>query len=198
MNPGATSERVYDALKRHLTSGEATPGDKLDPAGFADRLNSSITPVRDALHRLAGERLVEARASDGFHVPLVTEPALRDLYAWNAQLARLIVRSWTRQQSLKANNLAVDIGRATSAFFDLLAAASPNAEHRRQIDSINDRLATARVAERDVLTELEGELRALAVAFDTSGTTELLKLIAAYHRRRLAATPAIVRAMYRG
>uniref|UniRef100_UPI000A6AA556 GntR family transcriptional regulator n=1 Tax=Sphingomonas asaccharolytica TaxID=40681 RepID=UPI000A6AA556 len=106
MNPGATSERVFDALKHDILSGELPPGTKLEPAALADRLNSSVTPVRDALHRLAGALLVEMRASEGFYLPFVTEPGLRDLYAWNAELVRTLVRAWPdRRAPLKADAL---------------------------------------------------------------------------------------------
>lgn len=198
VNPGATSERVFEALKRDVMSGDLSPGTKLEPAMLADQFNSSVTPVRDALHRLAGARLVEMRASEGFHLPLVTEPGLRDLYQWNAELVRLLVRSWTSQHvGLKADTLPADVGRATTAFFELFVRRTDNREHVHQMDLANDRLAAARVAERTVFDDLEPELRAMAVAFDNRPTSELLKLVGAYHRRRLQATAAIVRALYR-
>lgn len=197
MNSGVTSERVYDALKRRVLDGRIMPGQKLEPAGFADELASSVTPVRDALHRLVGERLVEARTSDGFYLPLVTEPALRDLYIWNAQLLRMIAQSWvSSDQETIANDLPADIERATPAFFRLFAVRSSIIQHEEQIDAANDRLSAPRAAEQRILTGIEAELRALAVAFD-NGPASLLKLIAAYHRRRYKATSSIVRAMYR-
>lgn len=198
MNPGATYERVFDALKRHILSGDVLPGERLEPATFAERFNSSVTPVRDALHRLAGERLLETRASEGFYIPLVTEPALRDLYVWNAELVRLCIRGWPRNHAnqAKANDLPVDIARATARFFELFAVRSTNREHGYQIDLANDRLGVARVAEQKVLSDLECEIRLLALAFDNNGTAELAKTVANYHRRRLQATPMIVRAIY--
>ncbi|HEX7693954.1 MAG TPA: GntR family transcriptional regulator [Sphingomonas sp.] len=197
MNPGVTSERVFAALKEHILSGAVLPGEKLEPHLFADQLNSSVTPVRDALHRLAGERLVDMRASEGFYLPLVTEPGLRDLYQWNADLIRLATRHWRADHvGGKADTLAADVGRATAMFFALFATRSGNREHTQLIDHANDRLATPRVAERRVLDDLEAELRALAVTFDNGTTSALLALVARYHRRRLHATPAIVRALY--
>jgi hypothetical protein len=65
------------------------------------------------------------------------------------------------------------------------------------MDFANDRLAAPRAAERHVFENLEAELRTLALAFDNEPTAELLKLIVAYHRRRLQATATIVRALYR-
>lgn len=198
MNPGPTSERVFDALKADILSGDLAPGMKLEPHAFAERLASSVTPVRDALHRLAGERLVDLRTSEGFYVPFVTEPGLRDLYSWNGQLVRMVVHSWSaKAPSIRADGLPADIGRATRAFFDLFGGIAPNGEYQRQLDSASDRLAAARMAEERVFPDREAELRAMAVAFDHARPAELLKLVMAYHRRRLNATPAIVRAIYR-
>jgi len=195
---GATAGRVYDALKLCILSGEILPGERLEPAAIADQLSSSVTPVRDALHRLEGERLVYTRANEGFHLPIVTEPGLRDLYVWNAQLIRLIARAWPDGPATRsADALPIDLHRATRAFFELFAARSSNAEHREQVDHASDRLAAARVAEARVLDGLEEELRGLAVLFDHAGTTAVLKGVDAYHRRRLIATPEIVRALYR-
>lgn len=198
MNPGTTSERVFDALKSDLLSGDILPGTKLELHLLADRLASSVTPVRDALHRLAGERLVELRPSEGFFVPFVTEPGLRDLYMWHVQLLRMIVRFWPADAPRRrAGGLPDDMGDASRAFFDLFGLSATNSEHVRQLDAASDRLATARVAEQHVLTDLAAELRDMAVAFDEASRPELLKRVMAYHRRRLHATPAIVRAMYR-
>ena len=198
MNPGTTSERVFDALKREIISGERAPGTKLEPAALAEQLNSSATPVRDALHRLAGAHLVELRASEGFYLPFVTEPGLHDLYVWNAELVRMMTRSWSSERPPhKADSLPADIGRATASFFDLFVVPANNREHAYQMDFANDRLAAPRAAERHVFENLEAELRTLALAFDNEPTAELLKLIVAYHRRRLQATATIVRALYR-
>lgn len=198
MSSGVTAERVYDALKRRLLSGALLPGEKLEPARLADDFSSSVTPVRDALHRLTGERLVETRTSDGFHLPLVTEPGLRDLYGWNAELVRLIARSWRRDAigSALASDLPADLAGATRTLFDRFALRSANPEHREQIASSNDRLTAARHAEGRVLSELEDELRALAETFDREPASQLLQRIDAYHRRRYRAVPAIVRALY--
>ena len=112
MNAGATADRVYEAIKRLLLSGEILPGDRLDPARFADQFHSSKTPVRDALHRLSGERLVDTRPGEGFHMPMVTEPGLRDLYIWNASLLRLMLAVWPRDAAERApTDLPVDRAR---------------------------------------------------------------------------------------
>ncbi|MGH1557293.1 GntR family transcriptional regulator [Caulobacter segnis] len=55
--------------KTQLLDGVYQPGERLDAAVLAERYFWSITPVRAALHRLAGERLVEARSNEGFTAP---------------------------------------------------------------------------------------------------------------------------------
>src|SRR5690606_19908960 len=96
MNSGATAERVHEVLKARIMGREFRPGDRLDPAVLAAPLSASVTPVRDALHLLTGEGLVETRTSGGFHVPALDEPALKDLYGWSAELLALAIRAWPR------------------------------------------------------------------------------------------------------
>src|SRR5690242_2313518 len=91
MAPPGTFDRVYAALKQRLRKGVYRPGTRLEPAALSDELNASVTPVRDALHRLTGERLVEAPRHEGFRAPMMTETLLRQLYAWHLDLLLLAV-----------------------------------------------------------------------------------------------------------
>src|SRR5688500_211835 len=93
--PG-TFERVYAAIKRQLREGAFRPGDRLEPAALAEQHYSSAPPVRDALQRLTGERLVEAPRHEGFRAPLLSETTLRHLYAWHLDLLLLATarRHW--------------------------------------------------------------------------------------------------------
>src|SRR3546814_13888733 len=85
MNAGLTSERVYEGLRQRILDREFRPGDRLDPSALAEVLNSSVTPVRDALPNLTGAGLVDTRTSEGFHLPHTDEPVLQALYAWHAE-----------------------------------------------------------------------------------------------------------------
>ena len=89
MIPGATFERVHASLRARLHAGRFVLGEQLEPQHLADELNASITPVRDALHRLVGERLVEVAPAGGFRIPILTEVGLRHLYDWNRRLLLL-------------------------------------------------------------------------------------------------------------
>lgn len=200
MNSGQTAERVYDALKRRILSREFLPGDKLDPTALSQTLGSSVTPVRDALNMLAGQRLVETRSGEGFFLPHVTEPDLRDLYEWNAEVLALALRqrSHGRPPEVFPNLREPDaIAEWTAALFGQISRISGNAEHAAAIASLDDRLHAARLVESHALDGIVAELDAISAALARGDLDELRKLLAAYYRRRWRAAAAIVRSIYR-
>lgn len=197
MNAGQTSERVLSSIRQQVLAGALRPGTRLDAASFAEALYTSITPVRDALHMLVGQGLVEARTSDGFYIPHVSEPTLRDLYAWNGQLLQLIVRG---SKSVDAASVPTDakddLVVRTRRLFDRIARTSPNLQHRLAIAAASDRLEAARRAELAVLTGVEDLLHRMEVVHEQGSRTELGRLVGLYHRQRTGAVPGIVRILY--
>jgi DNA-binding GntR family transcriptional regulator len=192
MNAAPVFDRVYATLKQMLRNGAVGPGTRLDPAGLSDTLVASVTPVRDALHRLAGERLVDA-TGEGFQVPMLREPDLRDLYAWNQQLLLLALRSG-RVERAGAPPPDAHSAEIAEALFAAIARSSGNREQLLAVESLSDRLHAARRAELGVLEAVGQEL---ADMLDANLRT-LRTLIGRYHRRRIAAVPEIVRMVYRG
>jgi DNA-binding GntR family transcriptional regulator len=195
---GPTAERIYEALKAYVLRGIFRPGARLDPAVLADQLNSSVTPVRAGLNMLTGEGLVETGTGEGFHIPLIDEPALKDRYAWNAEILAIALRKArthpvARPEAEEAGNSAV---RAATLFLEI-GRWSPNHEHARAISLMNDRLHAARVAETGVLGDIDGELDELADATGRCDGTALRPMIARYHRRRSRSAAAILRQLYR-
>lgn len=82
------SKRVllYAQVRRALQSGRYVPGQWVDPGMLAGEFDSSLTPIRLALHRLVGAGLLEDHARGGLHVPLPSEIAMRDHYDWMEHL----------------------------------------------------------------------------------------------------------------
>lgn len=202
MNAGATSERVYDALKAQILSRAFRPGDRLDPAVLSEPLNASVTPVRDALNTMKGEGLVEARASEGFYLPQVDAPALRDLYRWNEEILRLAIRAWPSSAAYDSSAPAPALADkpppdATAVLFGAIGRRSPNFEHRRAIASANDRLQAVRWAEAKVLAKTLEELKDIERSIGNDAPADLRRLLSLYHRRRLRAADEIVRTLYR-
>ena len=200
MNSGATAERVYDAVKRRILTGAFRPGERIDVASLAYLLDSSATPVRDALHLLVGEGLAETRAGDGFHVPQIDAPTLTDRYQWNAQLLLLALRG---AKGLAGNSTAppgasIDSEPAgcVGSLFARIASRTGNAEHMREIEAVNDRLHAARMAESVVLSDWREEIVAIAEQLEQQELPLLRRSIVAYHRRRQRRVMEIVRALH--
>lgn len=188
MSPGPTFERVYHALKEQLRSGRFVPGEQLEPAQIGEELCSSITPVRDALHRLVGERIVEAPRNDGFRIPAVTEADLRHLYGWNHHLLELALRSRPKAEPgfpaverVKPDpGSEVDPGRLFAEIVD----RQQNPEAALALQNLNDRLAALRAAERRLFDDHPKELGELRAAFQRGDISGLRRRLLTYHRRR--------------
>lgn len=82
-------EPTYAAIKGWLVASVWPAGHRLEANRIAEELGVSITPVRDSLGRLVGERLAELTPGNGFRVPLRSEQDLKDLLAFNLELLRL-------------------------------------------------------------------------------------------------------------
>ena len=198
MAPGPTFERVYRALKQQLGNGRFPAGQHLEPAALSHALNASITPVRDALHRLAGEGLVDTARGEGFRTPPVTELGLRHLYRWNgAVLALAARRGRGKGESGEANDIAAPetAVAATESLFEAVAAHSRNVEHVAAVVRLNERLRPVRHAELRLFPDPAAELEEIAARLAQGALAELRRAMAGYHRRRERWVPDIVAAL---
>jgi DNA-binding GntR family transcriptional regulator len=198
MSPGPTFDRVYLALKEQLMCGRFAPGDHLEPVVIGEELHSSITPVRDALHRLVGERLVEAPRNDGFRVPFPTEAELRDLYGWNRDLAELGLRHPVAKTSpslstdLEAVTGGTEITEVAALLFRRVARRSANPELEFAVEAVSDRLAAMRHVEARSFEDASEEIESLCALFANGQIVGLRRGVIAYHKRRQRAVPGLL------
>jgi len=73
-------EKTYDYLKSNILSGRFVPGERLAEEHLAEELGISRTPVREALHKLEQEGLIEPLESRGFRVPHDSPEEIEDLF----------------------------------------------------------------------------------------------------------------------
>ena len=73
------SEQAYLRLRADIISGATAPGEKLKIEVLQQRYQLSNTPLREALNRLAGEKLVVADERRGFRAAPVSEEDFNDL-----------------------------------------------------------------------------------------------------------------------
>lgn len=71
---------AVEALRSQLRSGRLVSGEPLTITELAHDLGLSATPVREALSRLAGERLIEDRRGRGYFAPRFDVSDLVELY----------------------------------------------------------------------------------------------------------------------
>ncbi|WP_137392161.1 GntR family transcriptional regulator [Rhodoligotrophos defluvii] len=74
LEPGNLSTRVYSTLREALISGAFGPGQRLVLQDLADKLGTSVTPVREACLRLVSERGLEMRSGRFVTVPALDLP----------------------------------------------------------------------------------------------------------------------------
>jgi len=191
MSPGATFERVYGAIKQMLLDGELPPGIPIEPAVIGREIAASITPVRDALHRLTGERLVEAPNHNGFRVPLLSEAALRDLYQWNGRVLGLAARQ-VQPASVTHLQHSGSIEEITATLFLRVAQTTESAELVATVRSLNDRLTIVRRAEVATLPTIADEITGLESVIAAGDRVALTAALTRYHRRRIAAVTGTV------
>lgn len=72
-------EDIYRTLRESLASGALRPGESLSLRRLAAQLGASITPVRDAVWRLATERALEIGPTRRITVPVVDREELHEL-----------------------------------------------------------------------------------------------------------------------
>ena len=70
---------AYEALRQALISGQFVPGQKLTLRALAGALGMSVTPVREAIHRLTAERALEASANRSVRIPPMTRAKILEL-----------------------------------------------------------------------------------------------------------------------
>lgn len=85
-----TEPSAYDRIRAKILRHEIAPGALVPIDRLVRELGVSRTPVREALHRLEGERLVERTEARSYATtPLLTEAQLRSVFR-----VRLLLEPW--------------------------------------------------------------------------------------------------------
>lgn len=201
MSPGnVTADRVYEALKREILGSRFRPGALLPLHLLGKEFGTSVTPVRVAMARLVGERILESHVGGGFQRPLLLEKDLRDLYSWHAHLMRLVLRDRKHEWVMPDLSPMFDvlepsdsaaIAEATAVLFCRIGECSGNVEHVAAVKAANDRLHATRIAETGIPDRIE-ELRAVATATASGSHRTARTAIWSYQRRRVRRIGAIL------
>ena len=92
--------KIYDFLREQLLSGEIQPHQHLIEAKVARDIGTSRTPVREALHSLELEGLIESIPRVGYVVKPISEPEVEEICEIRAAIEGLGAR-WAMEKAHK-------------------------------------------------------------------------------------------------
>lgn len=74
------TDRVYERIQKAITGLAIKAGEEIQEVRLAQQLGTSVTPVREALHRLVGDGLIVREPNKRPRVIVLTEREINDLY----------------------------------------------------------------------------------------------------------------------
>jgi len=90
--PLSIERMVYDSLKEAILSFHLLPGSSIVEVDVARQLNTSKTPVREALTQLEREGLINKIPFRGYHVSEMSHVRMQNLFEIQAVLEGLVTR----------------------------------------------------------------------------------------------------------
>ncbi|MGC8792149.1 MAG: GntR family transcriptional regulator [Bryobacteraceae bacterium] len=125
-------DAVHSALREAILNGVLQPGERLDVAELAEKLDVSLTPVRDALQLLAAEGLVEIRPRSGTFVARLSARDVRETFdvrcALECLAAEQAIGRITRQHVQRMKELLKQMARPVRTAEDRRAHEASNCE----------------------------------------------------------------------
>ena len=167
-------DRAYDAIKAGILCLELAPGTSLVETALADRLGTSKSPIRDALHRLEREGLVIRAPFKGVQVAPLERHDVLDAFDVRASLEELAVR----RASASATPEQIGVARALIAQGQRAVGAGDEAGVEVSVDGFHRVVADA--SGSPLLVQLLGNVydrlarvRALVVRTGTRGEASM-------------------------
>ncbi len=108
------SDQIYQRLKWSLIVGEHGPDSALSIRTVAERMGTSMMPVREALKRLASERALIASANRSFRVPRLDPSRVSDLFFLRANLEGAATELATPRMTLAEIDQLEKLARRTN------------------------------------------------------------------------------------
>lgn len=203
-------ERVYNAVKSMASSFQLKPDERINETSLAKTLDTSRTPLREALNRLAAEGLLAFKTGKGFYCRSLGPKDILDLYEVRLAIERRTVRlACERATDEQIADLLdyveeftlddpdtdlLHLVRIDEGFHMRIAQMSGNAQLVRILDNVNARIHFIRwvdMKERRKVTYAEH--LAIATAIGNRDTDAALATIQQHVARRSEEVTAVVR-----
>ena len=149
-------EHVFDSLKQAIIRGNMSPGEWLIESHIADTLGISRTPVREAIHKLEREGLIERQPRGGFTVLGLNRDDIEETFGIRSVLegyAAKLAAIKHKHKELKPLEAKIDefekclekkqftqLTRINTEFHDLLYALSKSPKLIHIINGLTDQI----------------------------------------------------------
>jgi DNA-binding GntR family transcriptional regulator len=149
-------QNVFDSLKQAIIRGRISSGEWLVESHIAEVLGISRTPVREAIHKLERERLIERQPRGGFTVLDLNRQDIEETFGIRSILEGYAARLATvkhQPEELKplekkirdfqkclAHQQMDDLPRINTEFHDLLYALSKSPRLIHMINALRDQI----------------------------------------------------------
>ena len=115
MASGSLHDAIYANLRQALVMGDFVPGQQFSMRALADRFQTSLIPVRDALKRLVAERGLMSMPNRTVCVPLMTRHTFQELLQVRLSLESMLARRGAELISRKRVAELAEINREMQA-----------------------------------------------------------------------------------
>jgi DNA-binding GntR family transcriptional regulator len=198
-----TEGAVYERIKNWLLAQALVPGQLLQIGVLADELGVSTTPVREALTRLAAERMIMSVPKRGFFARTPSEDDIFGLYLVNRTILDAAVGRWPEVNPGPAaatdegapipiqERSAEQLARQTGELFLQVALRSGVGEFAEIVRNMNDRLHHARMLECEIVPDVFVEVDRIAELIAAHDREQLRPALETYHNQRLGLVASI-------
>lgn len=91
MQTDNTTTICFNKIRQLILDGNLSPGEKLKGEYLKQKLGVGLSPVREALFRLVETSLVRFEDKVGFHVAMLTEKKVYDIFETHAKIECLVL-----------------------------------------------------------------------------------------------------------
>ncbi len=165
-------DRLYDALRRMASDFAFKPDSRINESALAAELDSSRTPIREALNRLVAEGFLTFQSGRGFFCRSLSPELVMDLYearvaveveavrlacarGSDAAIADLIHQLEAIEPDYTPDTDPDSLLVMDEQFHRQLCQLSGNSELCRMLDNLNDRIRYLRLIDLRRLRETE-------------------------------------------
>jgi DNA-binding GntR family transcriptional regulator len=180
------SDSVFNILRESIVTQIFPPGQRLNVKDLAEKLGVSMTPVKEAINRLATEGLVEIRPRSGTFVTEVASDDVIETFELRAALeclaAEKALKRMTPDDVARLKELLAEMERPANTEKERAAHDRKNVEFHNLIIELSGNRKLV-----EIYRSLNAHIKIARIHYSRSGWAERLKTEQEEHRRIMRA-----------